>query len=994
MNLDLKWMVVLIVCLASIHSTRGQCSSHQFQCTNRRCVPLTWRCDEDFDCEDHSDEQNCDVRTCSVTEFKCANEKCIPSRWQCDNENDCGDMSDEDAKMCRNKTCSPEQFLCHSPNGVCVPMSWRCDGQEDCDDGSDEKDGCHQITCTEEEFSCKNNKCITKRWLCDQDDDCGDGSDELNCPNVTCSSSEFMCKIGKCIPIRWNCDGDIDCIDESDEKDCPADAIKSPCSLGEFMCKNRRDCIHASWHCDGEVDCPDNSDEFNCNATCRPDQFQCKDHQCIPGPLECNGQKECQDGSDEEHCPLLIKSCDLDKEFDCGSNHCIPLNLVCNGKNDCGEWEDEPRDQCYQNECLKNNGGCSQLCVDKPVGYSCECNKGFQLVDNKTCEDINECEIPGSCSQICINTKGSYKCACHEGYSLEPSSHHRCKAQEGHPSLLFANRHDIRKINLETLEYKGIVMNLHSTVSLDYQFSTGTVVWSDVAEECIKKAPIDTGSPIEKIIDADIKIPDGIAVDWIYNNIYWTDTGKDTIGASDLQGRNRKTLISTGMDEPRAIVLNPLEGWMFWTDWGEPSKIERAGMDGTHRKVIVSTDIKWPNGLAIDLDSKRLFWVDAKLHILFSSDYDGSNRRVVMSSPIMLKHPFAIDIFEDWVYWTDWESEAIHKMNKFTGQELSNIAVGIFSPMDLHVYHPYKQPEGINYCKNMNGMCSHLCLPAPLLTNDSAKFSCACPDNMVLFTDKRTCIEQVTTTVAIKETNPPNTTQSLVTVSASILSKLTTIPSTTKVLTTTTTTTTPTTSTSSTTMKPKLIVKPTSTTSSSSLPKVLTTTTSITSSTSTTMKPKLIVKPTSMLTINYTVSTHLNAHASETTPEKTKAETTEHIEIHNLTPSVPTHNSEINYTAPYYHEQQVAPKEEPDTGRIAGIIIGVLGGVAIFTTLVAFLLYKHYLRRNVTSMNFDNPVYRKTTEDQFSLEKNQYQPARSYPPSLEPLTSPGTNEFV
>lgn len=42
------------------------------------------------------------------------------------------------------------------------------------------------------------------------------------------------------------------------------------------------------------------------------------------------------------------------------------------------------------------------------------------------------------------------------------------------------------------------------------------------------------------------------------------------------------------------------------------------------------------------------------------------------------------------------------------------------------------------------------------------------------------------------------------------------------------------------------------------------------------------------------------------------------------------------------------------------------------------MVYRHYLHRNMTSMNFDNPVYRKTTEDQFSLEK----PPRIYPSTV------------
>lgn len=62
-------------------------------------------------------------------------------------------------------------------------------------------------------------------------------------------------------------------------------------------------------------------------------------------------------------------------------------------------------------------------------------------------------------------------------------------------------------------------------------------------------------------------------------------------------------------------------------------------------------------------------------------------------------------------------------------------------PMTIHVYHPYRQPDGINHCSAVNGHCSHLCLPAPQILAHSPKISCACPTGLKLLEDGQTCIE-------------------------------------------------------------------------------------------------------------------------------------------------------------------------------------------------------------------------------------------------------------
>ena len=133
---------------------------------------------------------------------------------------------------------------------------------------------------------------------------------------------------------------------------------------------------------------------------------------------------------------------------------------------------------------------------------------------------------------------------------------------------------------------------------------------------------------------------------------------------------------------------------MFWTDWGETPKIEKCGMNGDPdtRVVLIGTNILWPNALAIDYTIDRIWWADAKLHTIESSNLNGGNRRIVLSENI--NHPFALTIFQSYIYWTDWHHNAIHKANKFTGEEKSIVMEHLFSPMDIHVHHRQRQPIG------------------------------------------------------------------------------------------------------------------------------------------------------------------------------------------------------------------------------------------------------------------------------------------------------------
>lgn len=247
--------------------------------------------------------------------------------------------------------------------------------------------------------------------------------------------------------------------------------------------------------------------------------------------------------------------------------------------------------------------------------------------------------------------------------------------------------------------------------------------WTDVSGKTISKARFD-GTDSEVVVSG-LGSPEGVSVDWIARNMYWTDSGLDHIEVSKLDGTNRKTLFDTDLINPRAIVVDPGRGYLFWSDWNRNApKIERSNMDGTERKILVDTDLGLPNGLTLDYDQQRVCWADAETHLIECVDYNGRSRRVVYDAAgWAFDLVYANNIF----YWSDWDQKVLPNVNEYGG--VANTPLELPPGGNGRVYGitlaREQCPSGNNACSLNNGGCRFLCLPTP-----NGGRSCACPDDI------------------------------------------------------------------------------------------------------------------------------------------------------------------------------------------------------------------------------------------------------------------------
>lgn len=184
------------------------------------------------------------------------------------------------------------------------------------------------------------------------------------------------------------------------------------------------------------------------------------------------------------------------------------------------------------------------------------------------------------------------------------------------------------------------IEHIQNAIAVDYHWEKQRIFYADVDLNIIASINMKNFSDHKVILTDNISEPNGIAVDWIANNIYFAHFKKKTIEVANIEGTYRKVLHSKNVDEPRSIAVFPKKGYVFWSDWSDfEPKIERSYSDGSSRTVIVSTELGFPNGLAIDFDARRLYWVDALKNKIETADLNGSNRVQILLKPI---HPFGL----------------------------------------------------------------------------------------------------------------------------------------------------------------------------------------------------------------------------------------------------------------------------------------------------------------------------------------------------------------
>ncbi|XP_071510756.1 low-density lipoprotein receptor-related protein 6-like [Diadema antillarum] len=306
----------------------------------------------------------------------------------------------------------------------------------------------------------------------------------------------------------------------------------------------------------------------------------------------------------------------------------------------------DTRQTVVHNPCRLNNGECQQLCLGSQAnsrGYVCHCIMGYRLAnDGKSCVSdmiadnfllvsdtyhqsiyqvgLESAYQPQALPITIPNPVGvSYDPVEEKVYWSDVKFRRIGRASlDGSQQELFDNtgyadslavdsvsrllywadvdQSAIIVASLDGSNRKTLVTGLKKPRSIALHPVDGIMFWADwQLSPRIEGAYMD-GNMRRSIVTGNLKWPNGLAIDYKDDLLYWCDGGTGRIESTDLSGRGRRVIIALGSQfHPFGIGI--VDQHVFWTDWRTRKLSKADKRTGRGNITVGPNDYTRPNAL-------------------------------------------------------------------------------------------------------------------------------------------------------------------------------------------------------------------------------------------------------------------------------------------------------------------------------------------------------------------------------------------------------------
>ena len=264
--------------------------------------------------------------------------------------------------------------------------------------------------------------------------------------------------------------------------------------------------------------------------------------------------------------------------------------------------------------------------------------------------------------------------------------------------------------------------------SIGYLASHQLIFWADGGIGTIWRMKRDGTE--RRLVLKELESPSSLVIDWIAENLYWSDVATNIIEVSRIDGSYRKVLISAGLNHPSSIEISPEEGFLFFVDSSttmNKTRLERSYLNGEERKILTEVPgASSISSLTVDQEGGWLYYShpgQGLVRITYNEPLQ-QRQEVVFPLSSRLVRPFSLTYGPGQIWWSDLAySEGSISYLDLETKEMRTVltSLGDGEQLSLKMFgESLQRRTGEQACSVRRSQCDELCL------YDGSKASCHC----------------------------------------------------------------------------------------------------------------------------------------------------------------------------------------------------------------------------------------------------------------------------